>query len=140
MNIWKRPVSLEILQAYCVDNMFGYHDIEFTEFGDDFMIARMPVTKKTHQSIGIMHGGASCVLAEAVGSIASNFCVDTDSHCSGLSINTNHIRSIASGFVYAKAQPSHLGKSTHVWTISIVDENQRLISLTTLTMVVLKNN
>jgi 1,4-dihydroxy-2-naphthoyl-CoA hydrolase len=86
-----------------------------------------------------MHGGASCVLAETAGSTAANFAVDiTKQYCVGLSINTNHIRSIKSGFIFAKATPIHIGKSTHVWNIDITNEAGQMISATRLTMAVLE--
>ncbi len=98
----------------------------------------MPVDERTKQPIGIMHGGASCVLAETIGSTAANLCVNLDKqYCVGLVINTNHIRSIRSGLVIGTAGPKHLGRSTQVWSIKIHNESQQLISLTRLTMAVL---
>ena len=104
-----------------------YLDIEFIEIGDNFLVARMPVDHRTKQPIGIMHGGASCVLAESVGSTAANCCVDTNKYyCVGLDINTNHIRAMKEGYVIGTAKPFHLGKSTQVWGIEIVNEKQQL--------------
>lgn len=112
--------------------------IEFIEIGENYLIAKMPVDHRTKQPVGIMHGGASCVLAETVGSIAANYCVDLSKYyCVGLDINTNHIRSIREGFVYATAKPYHIGRSTQVWAIEIVNEQQQLISVNRLTMTVL---
>ncbi len=106
--------------------------------GDDYLCARMPVDQRTRQPLGIMHGGASCVLAETVGSTAANCCVDLSQfYCVGLDINTNHIRSVRSGFVLATAKPFHIGKTTHVWGIDIKDESGRLVSVNRLTMAVL---
>lgn len=136
--IWKQKADLESINHRGKNTMLSLLDIEFIESGDNYMVAKMPVDHRSHQPIGIMHGGASCVLAETVGSTAANFAVDITTHyCVGLSINTNHIRSIKSGFIYAKATPLHVGRSTHVWNIDITDENQKLISTTTLTMAVL---
>src|SRR5260221_13280137 len=98
--IWKQKADLGSLNLRGKNTMLSLLDIEFIESGDDYMVAKMPVDHRSHQPIGIMHGGASCVLAETVGSTAANFAVDqTKQYCVGLSINTNHIRSIKSGFI-----------------------------------------
>ena len=98
----------------------------------------MPVDHRTKQPMGIMHGGASCVLAETVGSTAANFCVKERTHyCVGLDINTNHIRSMREGYVYATAKPLHLGRSTQVWEIDIRNEAGQRVSINRLTMAVL---
>lgn len=138
MKIWKTDLSLDIVTARNQNTMLSFLGIEFTEVGDDYLVARMPVNEKTRQPLGIMHGGASCVLAESVGSTAANFCVDLNQfYCVGLDINTNHIRSIREGFVSGIAKPYHLGKSTQVWSIEIRDEADKLISVNRLTMAVL---
>src|SRR3990167_7936657 len=111
MRIWKEPITLDLANQRGKNTMVEHLGIEMIEIGDDFMKARMPVDHRTHQPIGIMHGGASCVLAETIGSIAANFCVDADHYCVGLDINTNHIRAVREGYVIAKATPFHLGKS-----------------------------
>jgi 1,4-dihydroxy-2-naphthoyl-CoA hydrolase len=137
--IWKQKADLDALNLRGKNTMLSLLDIEFIESGDDYMIAKMPVDHRSHQPIGIMHGGASCVLAETAGSTAANFAVDiTKQYCVGLSINTNHIRSIKSGFIFAKATPIHIGKSTHVWNIDITNEAGQMISATRLTMAVLE--
>ncbi len=136
--IWKNKIDLNFFIERGKNTMLTHLDIEFTEMGDDFLSAKMPVDDRTRQPIGIMHGGASCVLAETVGSMAANAVVDNKTHYAvGLSINTNHIRSIKSGFVYAKAIPVHLGRTTQIWDIDITNEEKKLISRTTLTMAVL---
>jgi 1,4-dihydroxy-2-naphthoyl-CoA hydrolase len=136
--IWKQKADLDTVNNRGKNTMLTLLDIEFTEVGDNYLIATMPVDHRVHQPIGIMHGGASCVLAETVGSTAANFAVDqTKNYCVGLSINTNHIRSVKSGLLYAKAVPYHLGRSTQVWNIDIIDGNKKLISTTTLTVAVL---
>jgi uncharacterized protein (TIGR00369 family) len=138
MKIWKNDISIEKLMHRSTDTMADYLGIIFTEIGDDFLKAKMPVNERTKQPIGIMHGGASCVLAETVGSTAANCCVDQNTHyCVGLDINTNHIRSIREGFVFAIAKPYHLGRSTQVWSIEITNEQNQLISINRLTMSVL---
>lgn len=139
MHIWKVQATIEQLNERARDSMSEFLDIEFIEIGDDFLSARMPVHSKVRQPIGIMHGGASCVLAESVGSTAANIAVDPKTHyCVGLDINTNHLRSIREGHVIAKAKPYHIGKTTQVWGIEIVNEsNQQYISVSRLTMAVL---
>lgn len=138
MSIWKIPVDLTILTTRGSDSMVDHLGIEFIEIGDDFLRAKMPVDKRTRQPLGIMHGGASCVLAETIGSTAANFCVDyAKFYCVGLDINTNHIRSVRDGYVIGTAKPYHLGKTTQVWDIQIVNEEGKLISVNRLTMAVL---
>ena len=137
MKIWQKNVDVTIVNRRGNQTMADFLGITFTEVGDDFMSARMDIGERVLQPIGIMHGGASCVLAETVGSTAANFCVDKDHYCVGLDINTNHIRSIRSGFVIAVAKPFHLGKSTQVWGIEICDQDKKLISINRLTMAVL---
>ncbi len=138
MAIWKAKIDIQIMTNRNQKTMSDYLGIEFLEVGDDYLTARMPVNAQTHQPMGIMHGGASCVLAETVGSIAGNFCVDEGYYAVGLDINTNHIRSVRDGYVIGKAKPFHLGKTTQVWGIDIRDEQDRLVSVTRLTMAVLK--
>ena len=136
--IWKQKTDLESLNARGKNTMVEHLGIQMIEVGDDFIVAKMPVDHRTHQPLGIMHGGASCVLAETVGSLAANMAVDLSTHyCVGLDINTNHIRSVREGFVFAKAKPFHLGKSTQVWDIKIYNEVHQLVSVSRLTMAVL---
>src|SRR5471030_236271 len=100
MKIWQTELNLTAFQARRKNTIVDHLGIEFTEVGEDYLTARMPVDHRTKQPLGIMHGGASCVLAETVGSTAANFCVNQDqNYCVGLSINTNHIRSIKQGWV-----------------------------------------
>lgn len=138
MAIWKRKIDIQIVTKRNEKTMSDHLGIDFLEIGDDYIIARMPVDHRTLQPYGIMHGGASCVLAETVGSIAANFCVDESSYCVGLDINTNHIRSVKEGFVTGTAKPFHLGRSTQVWGIEIKDAQNRLVSVNRLTMAVLQ--
>lgn len=138
MKIWKREIDLTRVTERCKKTMVDQLGIEFTEIGDDFLTARMPIDHRTKQPLGIMHGGASCALAETVGSTAANFCVDEGFYCVGLDINVNHIRALRSGFVFAKAKPFHLGRSTQVWGIEAFNEEKKLISVSRLTMAVLK--
>ena len=140
MAIWLIEVNTQIVSKRNQNTMSDFLGIEFLEVGDDFMTARMPVNERTRQPLGIMHGGASCVLAETVGSVAANCCVTDGQYCVGLDINTNHIRSVREGFVIGTARPFHLGRSTQVWSIEITDEEGRLVSVNRLTMAVLQKS
>lgn len=112
--------------------------INFIEVGDDFMVATMPVDERTFQPMRIMHGGASCVLAETLGSVAANCCVDREKKvCVGLEINTSHVKMARSGLVTGTARPVHIGNSTQLWEIHIVDESGGLVSLSRLRVAVL---
>ena len=136
--IWAREISLDTFNERGEGTMSAHLGIKFIEVGDDFLIATMPVDHRTKQPMGIMHGGASCVLAETVGSMAAQYCVDLETqYCVGLDINTNHIRSIDSDKVTGIATPFHLGRSTQVWSIEIKNSDLKLISISRLTMAVL---
>lgn len=112
--------------------------IEFIGVTENTISAKMPVDERTFQAFRILHGGASVVLAETLGSIAANCCVDfSKQYCVGLEVNANHIRSVKEGFVYAKASPIHIGKSTHVWEIILKDEVDKITCISRLTMSVL---
>jgi uncharacterized protein (TIGR00369 family) len=138
MKIWKKTIDLERLNATSVNTLIEHLGIVYTEIGDDSITATMPVTSFTHQPFGMLHGGASVVLAETLGSIAANLCVTDGYCCVGLDVNANHIRSIKSGHVIGITKPIHLGATTHVWQITICDERDRLICTSRLTMAVLK--
>ena len=132
-------VNLETLKGFYESRKFMPHHlgIELVELGDDYLVARMPVDERTRQDMGLLHGGASAVLAETVGSIASNICLPYPQKYSvGLSIIVHHLKSAKEGYVYAKATPIKLGNTIHVWDIKIRDENNNLISSATLTMAV----
>lgn len=138
MKIWHIEMNLAAIEERGKNTMIEYLGIKFTEIGDDFLVARMPVDHRTKQPYGIMHGGASCALAETVGSTAGNCCIDpTKYYCVGLDINTNHIHSMREGYVTGIAKPFHLGRTTQVWGIEIRDDNKKLISVNRLTLAVL---
>ena len=119
--------------------MSGLLGIRFTEIGPDFLRATMPVTEKTHQPFGQLHGGASVTLAETVGSVASLLAVDDQQYlCVGQEVNANHLRAKSSGTVTATARPLHLGGRSHVWHIEIRDEDERLICVSRLTMAIIE--
>ncbi|MCZ0739531.1 hotdog fold thioesterase [Vibrio diabolicus] len=136
MSIWKKPVSIEILNATSKNTLIEHLQIEYTDFTDDSLTATMPVCSFTHQPLGMLHGGASVVLAETLGSLAANFSVDEGSYCVGLDINANHVRAMRSGHVIGMAKPVHLGVSTQVWQIDITDERGRLVCTSRLTIAV----
>jgi len=136
--IWKILANVEAMNKRSAGTMMEHLGIVFTEVGEDYVCATMPVDHRTKQPLGIMHGGASCVLAETIGSTAANFCVDIEKfYCVGLSIYTSHIRSVREGTVTGKATAIHIGRSTQVWNIDITNENGQLVSTTRLTMATL---
>jgi len=113
--------------------------IEWTELGDNYLKAKMPVDHRTKQPYGLLHGGASCVLAETLGSVASALVIDTSKFiCVGIEINANHIRSARNGFVHGIVTPIHIGSTTHVWDIRINNEEDKLICISRLTVAILK--
>lgn len=122
------------------DKTMGQHiGISFSEVGPNFLKATMPVDHRTKQPYGLLHGGASCVLAETLGSVASALVIDPDRFiCVGLEINANHVRSARSGVVTGTCTPIHIGASTHVWDIKIHDEREKLICVSRLTVAILK--
>ena len=139
MSIWNYTPDLEVLNKVCIDTAVENLGIEFIEFTDDSLSVRMPIDKRHVQPMKQLHGGISCVLAETVGSVAANLCVDFDNYyCVGLSINCNHIRAVSEGSVTAIATPLHIGKSTHLWQINIQDDNKVLVAFSQLTIAVKK--
>lgn len=137
--VWQRTLSLDELNAMGEGNMAEHLDIWFTEIGPDYLRATMPVDHRTHQPFGLLHGGASVVLAETVGSTAANGCVDPETHyCVGIDINANHLRPVREGRVVGTARPLHRGRTTHVWQIHIRDEAGRLVCASRLTMAVIE--
>lgn len=138
MTIWFKQPSLEILNQRGKNTMVEFLDIQFIEIGDDFLIATMPVTNKTKQPIGFLHGGANVALAETVASTAANAVVDLEKfYCVGLEINANHIRSVKNGIVTAKASAIHLGRATQIWQINIFNEDKKITCSSRMTASVL---
>jgi len=137
MAIWKEPVTLEALNAYGgTDHMLPTLGIRFTEVGDDYLVATMPVDARTKQPAGILHGGASCVLAESLGSVASSLVAGRDKDALGIEINANHLASVPSGVVTGRVTPTRLGQSLHVWDIRLTDERGRLTCVSRLTVMI----
>ncbi|WP_104402108.1 hotdog fold thioesterase [Vibrio penaeicida] len=135
-SIWKKDISLGILNASSENTLMEHLNIVYTNITENTISATMPVSAITHQPLGMLHGGASVVLAESLGSIAANFAVDDERYCVGLDINANHIRAMRKGTVTGTASPLHLGISTQVWQINLVDEQDRLICTSRLTIAV----
>jgi 1,4-dihydroxy-2-naphthoyl-CoA hydrolase len=126
-SIWFHPISIENFKDSSV-NMDKHLDVKIVEIGDDFIVGRMPVVEKTKQPYGILHGGASCVLAESIGSTAAALTLDgAKKYPVGIEINANHISSPTDGHVYAKAVPVHVGGSTSVWNIDITDDQEKRV-------------
>ena len=138
MTIWRIQPSVEQLQKFSRGTLADTIGIQVTEIGPDFLRAAMPVNPKIHQPMGVLHGGASVALAETVGSLAANLCVDQAQFvCMGQEINANHLRPVTSGVVTATARPYHMGKRSHVWSIEIRDEQEKLVCVSRLTIAVL---
>ncbi|MEM9830207.1 MAG: hotdog fold thioesterase [Bacteroidota bacterium] len=132
-------ISIDRINKMGKGNMVEHLGIEFTEVYTDGLTARMPVDHRTHQPMGLLHGGASVVLAETVGSVASHLCVDTEKYyCVGLDINANHLKAVSQGYVYGTAKALHIGRRTHVWEIRVINENQQLVCISRLTMAVVE--
>ncbi len=125
----------------CQNTLMETLDIEYVDVGEDFLTAKMPVTSKVHQPYGQLHGGASAALAETVGSAASHFFIDGKNQLvNGIELTINHVRSKREGVVYATARNIHMGKSTHLWEVRIVDEKDNLISICKMTNIILDKN
>jgi 1,4-dihydroxy-2-naphthoyl-CoA hydrolase len=138
MSHFRSGITLEILNKLSANTLAGHLGIEVTEIGEDSITAKMPVDHRTHQPLGLLHGGASVALAETLGSVGAMCCLDFDKqYCVGLEINANHIKSAKSGFVFGTAKPIHVGKRTHVWEIKITNENKELVCISRITMAVI---
>lgn len=137
MRIWKQERSLEDLNLTSENTLVALLGIKYTALGDDYLEASMPVGPHTHQPMGLLHGGASVVLAETLGSLAGNLCIGPSELCVGLEVNANHVRSKREGVVTGTARPLHLGASTQLWQIDICDELGRLVCTSRLTLAVL---
>lgn len=140
MPIWfNKSVSVaEINALFTGKTMGSYLEMKCVEVGEGSLKFSMPVTDKTRQPHGILHGGASCALAETVGSIASALVIDLEKNiCVGLEINANHIRSVRDGVITGHCTPLHLGRSTHVWDIKIYDDMEKLVCVSRLTVAIL---
>jgi 1,4-dihydroxy-2-naphthoyl-CoA hydrolase len=138
MSIFKPGITLETLNKWSVNTLVEHLGIRYTAMGDDFIEATMPVDHRTHQPLGLLHGGASVALAETLGSVAATCCLDTTlQYCVGVEINANHIKSVKEGFVTGKVTPIHVGKKTQVWEIRISNEKKELVCISRITIAIL---
>lgn len=139
-TIWfNKSLELPALKTLTPSTMGEHLGMEWVEIGPDFLSMKMPVDHRTHQPYGLLHGGASCALAETVGSVASHLVIDPQKFiCVGLEINANHVRGVRSGYVTGTATPLHLGSSTHVWDIKIKDDAGKLVCVSRLTVAILQ--
>lgn len=135
--IWKRPVTVDLLNKAHVNTAVSQLGIEFTEVGDDFLAARAPVDARTRQPAGILHGGVSVVLAEALGSCGAAFSSPEGNRAVGVEINANHLRSASEGWVTGTARPVHMGRTTHVWQIELRNEEGKLTCISRITIAIL---
>ena len=136
--IWFREFSPGQLNDLPKNHMGAFLDIQFTKIEHDTLTATMPVNERTHQPAGILHGGASVVLAETLGSIASYMCIDPQKHQAvGLEINANHLRPVKSGLVTGICKPLHIGAKTHVWEIKIYNDKGKMNCVSRLTVAIL---
>ncbi|MFN3917782.1 MAG: hotdog fold thioesterase [Flavobacteriales bacterium] len=137
--MFPKHITPESINAWNKNTLIEHIGIEFTEIGNGFLIARMPVDNRTHQPMGLLHGGASVALAETIGSVGSHLIAQQNGDAAvGLDINANHVGGIKFGWVYGKGVLLHQGKTTHVWEIRITDENEKLICISRLTMMIIK--
>jgi 1,4-dihydroxy-2-naphthoyl-CoA hydrolase len=137
MSLWKSPIDLDRINGWNRNTLVEHLGMRVTEIGDDFVRGTMPVDARTHQPFGLLHGGASVALAESLGSLAGNLCIDPGAELAvGLDINANHVRGVTSGLVTGTARPLHLGRTTQVWEIRIEDEFARLVCISRLTLAV----
>jgi 1,4-dihydroxy-2-naphthoyl-CoA hydrolase len=133
--------QLALANQFNKNTLMEHLGIEYTAVGDGFIQARMPVDHRTHQPMGLLHGGATAALAESMGSLGSYMMIDQEKNAVvGIEINANHLRSVRSGFVYAEANLVHRGKTLHVWDIKVKDEREKVISICRLTNMIIKKD
>ncbi|MBU1821455.1 MAG: hotdog fold thioesterase [Bacteroidetes bacterium] len=138
--MFNKTITLEFLRTLNPQTINTQLGIEFTEIGEDFITAKMPVDHRTHQPFGILHGGASVVLAESLGSVASLLCLKNPEtqRAVGVEINANHVRSVRDGWVHGRVTALHVGRTTHVWDIRITNEEGKLVCVSRLTVAVVE--
>lgn len=136
---FRQQLSVEQLNAYCRHTAAESLGIVLTQMGEDFLRATMPVDMRTHQPAGLLHGGASVLLAETLASMAAQLCLDTEGgqRAVGLEINANHIRAVTSGVVTGTARALHIGRNTHVWEVRIEDVEGRLVCISRMTAAII---
>lgn len=139
MSIWLRPIDIDTLNNFSAKTLVSHLGIKITGSGDDYLEGTMPVDDRTVQPYRLLHGGASCVLAESLGSIAANFCIDTNEYMAvGQHIEATHIRSATKGEVRGRARAIHIGKSSQVWRIEIFNDDDKMICDSKIIMAVVK--
>ena len=137
MSIWRQRPTIDQLNKLARNTLLEQIDIVFTEVGDDYLAATMPVDQRTHQPFGLLHGGATAALAESLGSSAANCCLDmANEYAVGLEINANHLRPVRSGRVTGTTRPVHIGRRTQVWETRVEDDAGKLVCVSRLTMAV----
>ena len=135
MTLWKTQTTLDQLKERSKNTLAEHLGIEYLEIGDDYLKAKMPVDYRTKQPAGLLHGGASVVLAETLGSIAAGLCVNREKKSIvGLEINANHIRPVTEGWVTGVTKPIHVGNTTQIWEIKIYNDQDKLICISRLTV------
>ena len=137
MSIWKKTFSLEELATWHRGTAIAHLGIEFIEIGEDFVRARVPVDERTRQPFGLLHGGVSVVLAETLGSVGAFYSSPEGHRAVGLDINANHLRAATSGWVTGTARPVHIGRTTQVWQIDMVNDAGEPTCVSRITMAVL---
>jgi 1,4-dihydroxy-2-naphthoyl-CoA hydrolase len=135
--IWHDSPDLDRANQLSAGSAIGHLGIEFTELGADHLVGRMPVDRRTRQPFGILHGGATLLLAETLVSCAATFVVAPGMACVGMEINANHLRPVTSGWVTGTARPISLGRRTQVWEVRIVDDDDKLVCISRCTMAVI---
>lgn len=137
MSIWKKPATAEQINSRHARTAIGHLGIEITEVGDDYLVGRVPVDERTVQPFGLLHGGVSVTLAETLGSIGAYYASPEGHSAVGLDINANHLRATRSGWVTATARPVHIGRTTHVWQIDMVNDEGQPTCTSRITMAIL---
>jgi len=138
-SIFRRPRTLEDLNAHGQNTAVSHLGITIIELGEDFLRGTMPVDERTRQPYGLLHGGSSAMLAETLASVAANMCVEKDGQQAvGLELNCNHVRAVTEGFVTGTARPVHIGRKTQVWDIRIENEQGKLCCVSRLTLAVIE--
>jgi 1,4-dihydroxy-2-naphthoyl-CoA hydrolase len=139
MAIWHFEPDLTAIQSMVEGAMAGHLEIEILEIGQDNLAGRMPVDEPTTQPLGMLHGGASVALAETLGSIGGNLCVNPhESICLGQSVKASHIRPVSGGHVFGRAERFHIGRRSQVWGIRIQNEGGELVTVARLTLAVIR--
>jgi len=136
--MFPKGIRLEAINQMCQNTLVEHLGIEVIELGEDYIVAKMPVDHRTHQPMGLLHGGASVVLAETIGSIAASLTINQKlQHCVGLEVNANHVKGVRNGFVFGRTKAIHMGKSTQIWEITITNDQDELVCISRLTMAII---